>query len=275
MTPALSATEVLARYPAHADTLPALLASRVATVSAAPALCFEAREYSYGDLALAVALLARHLARYGVGLRTPVAHIASNSDLTVLAFLACAELGALFVPMNVVLTDRELSFVIGHSKPRVILARDSDIVRLRNLSSALDLGPMMLSLDRLGATVPAASEVIAGLSALPAAELDRTAPIDPETSLVVVYTSGTTGFPKGVVHSHRNYVWAAEAFVLRMQLQPDDRLLTVLPFFHVNALFYSLGGALAAGATLITTDGFSASRFWEIATTTGATEFNT
>ena len=69
--------------------------------------------------------------------------------------------------------------------------------------------------------------------------------------------------------------WAAEAFVERMHLQPTERLLTVLPFFHINALFYSLGGGLVAGAMLVATDLFSASRFWDLAAATGATQFNT
>ena len=55
---------------------------------------------------------------------------------------------------------------------------------------------------------------------------------------------------------------AGEGFVERMHLQPDDRLLCILPMFHVNAIFYSLGGALAAGATLILEPRFSASTFW-------------
>jgi crotonobetaine/carnitine-CoA ligase len=60
-----------------------------------------------------------------------------------------------------------------------------------------------------------------------------------------------------------------------MHLQPADRLLTMLPFYHVNALFYSAGGALAAGGALITAAGFSASRLWDLAAECGATVFNT
>ena len=60
-----------------------------------------------------------------------------------------------------------------------------------------------------------------------------------------------------------------------MHLQPEDRLLCVLPMFHINAIFYSLAGALAAGATLILEPRFSASTFWQIVKDTGATEVNT
>ncbi|MGH8227852.1 MAG: AMP-binding protein, partial [Steroidobacteraceae bacterium] len=99
-------------------------------------------------------------------------------------------------------------------------------------------------------------------------------PPAPDDPAVVIYTSGTTGFPKGVVHTHRTYILAAEGFVARMHLQPSERLLTVMPFFHINALFYSFGGAIASGGTVITVPKFSASQFWNLAAQTGATEFN-
>jgi crotonobetaine/carnitine-CoA ligase len=66
----------------------------------------------------------------------------------------------------------------------------------------------------------------------------------------------------------------AEAFVHRMYLQPDERLMCVLPLFHINALMYSLGGAMACGGTLILIRRFSASNFWQQAAETRATEVN-
>jgi crotonobetaine/carnitine-CoA ligase len=117
---------------------------------------------------------------------------------------------------------------------------------------------LLETLERLGGPVPRATS----------------ASVTSEDALVVIYTSGTTGFPKGVVHTHRTYILAAEGFVSRMYLQSGERLLTVMPFFHINALFYSFGGALACGGALVTTARFSASQFWKLAADSGATEFN-
>ena len=97
----------------------------------------------------------------------------------------------------------------------------------------------------------------------------------PDATVILVYTSGTTGFPKGVMHSQHTVALTGEAFVQRMFLQPDERILCILPMFHINAVFYSLTGSLAAGATLILEPRFSASRFWEVAHATRATEVNT
>jgi crotonobetaine/carnitine-CoA ligase len=97
----------------------------------------------------------------------------------------------------------------------------------------------------------------------------------PDAACVFIYTSGTTGVPKGVMHGQRALLLAGEGFVQRMYLQPEDRLLCILPMFHINALFYSLAGALAAGATLILLPRFSAHTFWRDVARTHATEANT
>jgi crotonobetaine/carnitine-CoA ligase len=90
----------------------------------------------------------------------------------------------------------------------------------------------------------------------------------------IVYTSGTTGFPKGVIHVHKDFTLTGEAFTLCAGIGPEDRLFTILPLFHVNAEYYSTMGALAAGASLILVPKFSAGIFWDQAVYYGATEFN-
>ncbi len=98
--------------------------------------------------------------------------------------------------------------------------------------------------------------------------------VDPEATCIIVYTSGTTGSPKGVMHSQSSLISAGEAFVERMHLQPSDRLLTILPLFHINAMFYSVLGAFAAGAVLLIEQRFSASTFWDRVVDLKATQVN-
>jgi crotonobetaine/carnitine-CoA ligase len=98
--------------------------------------------------------------------------------------------------------------------------------------------------------------------------------ISADAACLIVYTSGTTGFPKGAMHSQRSFLTGGEAFVQRVHLQDDDRVMIVLPLFHINALFYSVAGTLAAGASMAIVPRFSASTFWQTAVDTGATEVN-
>jgi crotonobetaine/carnitine-CoA ligase len=95
-----------------------------------------------------------------------------------------------------------------------------------------------------------------------------------DDTVLIIYTSGTTGFPKGAMHSQRNFVMAGESNISRLWLQPDERLMVVLPMFHVNALFYSTAGALAAGCSLVLMPRFSASEFWNAAVEYGVTQVN-
>jgi len=219
-------------------------------------------------------LLAVAACRRNVNKGDRIALVSVNTDLSVIIYLAAAKLGALFVPLNPAATDSDLQYMLSHSRASVVVCQPEDLERTRTICDALDQ-VRVIDLNELGLGAPDAGALSESIRRLAANSAEIELPeIGPDDPVVVIYTSGTTGFPKGVVHSQRNYVLAGEAFVARMHLQPQDRLLALLPFFHINALFYSLGGSLAAGATLITARRFSASQFWNFATATRATQFN-
>lgn len=275
MSAELSPAAVLALYPDHDHTVPSFLKTRRVVAGERAALEFEQRVWTFDQLAQAVELLARVFAKRGADKSDAIALISTNSDLSVLIFLAAARLGAVFVPLNPQATDTELEYLLRHCGAQEIVCEPADLARVAKVAAALVSPPRLIGLHDLGAAAKDAAGVASRLQGL-VGESASAAPANaaPGDALVVIYTSGTTGYPKGVVHTHRSYVLAAEAFVARLYLQPSDRLLAVLPFFHINALFYSLGGALAAGATLITTRGFSASAFWNLAVAARVTEVN-
>jgi len=118
--------------------------------------------------------------------------------------------------------------------------------------------------------------VIVEVGELFAAEPDGIGPADvePEDVAVLIPTSGTTGRSKLVMQTHLAYVMAGEGFPFWMQLTGDDRLMTSLPLFHINAPAYSTLGSVAARASLVLLSGFSAGSFLDAARRYGATEFN-
>ncbi len=143
--------------------------------------------------------------------------------------------------------------------------------------------PRAVVTDAEGAPGIAAGAAEAGVAAavldvdeLAAAAADGRGPadVDPGDVAVMIPTSGTTGRSKLVMQTHRAYVMAGEGFPWWMGLTADDRLMTSLPLFHINAPAYSTLGSVAAGASLVLLPRFSARSFLDDARRYGATEFN-
>jgi crotonobetaine/carnitine-CoA ligase len=93
--------------------------------------------------------------------------------------------------------------------------------------------------------------------------LEEMPAVSPRDISMLVYTSGTTGNPKGVQVTHQMYVAAGQGFAHWTRATSTDRFFTCLPYFHANAQYYSTMGAMASRATLVVADRFSASRFWD------------
>jgi crotonobetaine/carnitine-CoA ligase len=195
--------------------------------------------------------------------------MAPNSASYVVLFFALARVGAILVPINPDFGIEEAAYILTHADVSAVACTANTLPVVRAACGRVARRPWFVLLDGSAESVPGFAEL---LDSTPAASLPDA--IDAEDIGLILYTSGTTGFPKGVMHSQRSFVLAGEAFVERMHLQPEDRLFVVLPFFHINALFYMLGGAAAAGASLLIVPKFSASAFWRTAADGGATAVN-
>ena len=262
-------SEVLALYPAHDGSLSGLLASRAAFGRDRPFVIYAQRTWRWGEFQDAVQRAARMLADRGIAHGDRVAVMAPNSDSYALLFFALARIGAMLVPVNPEFGVEEAGYVLKHAEVSAVACTQSAYPVASRACEDMRTHPWFTLLDGHEEAVPGFDRLLAAAprSAPPA-------PAGPEDICLILYTSGTTGFPKGVMHSQRNFVMAGEGFVERMHLQPEDRLLCVLPLFHINALFYSLGGAAAAGAAIVFAPRFSASGFWRLAAQCGATEVN-
>jgi crotonobetaine/carnitine-CoA ligase len=266
----LSPLEVIRTYPAHAGTLGSMLASRAAVAPDRVFVQFGERAWTYRGMVDAVARAAAMYAARGVRRGDRVGVMSLNHPSTVITLYALARLGATMVPVNPDFGPEEAGYVLRHAQVCGVLSSPDAFATVEQACANLDPPPWRL----VNEPGPAGVEVFADAVARTAGEppLDAAAP---DVVCVFIYTSGTTGFPKGVMHSQSNMLLAGEGFVARMHLQPDDRVMCILPMFHVNALFYSLSGTLAAGATLVLEPRFSASSFWRRVAETGATEVNT
>jgi crotonobetaine/carnitine-CoA ligase len=261
--------EVLRLYPEHDGTLHGLLASRAALQPDRPFLLFQDATWTWGQLAGAVEATARGLAARGIHAGDRFAVMAPNSDAYVILFFALARLGAILVPVSPEFRVHEARYVFEHAEVAAAACTPGTLAVAREAGQGMAPRPWLMLLE---GTAEGLLDFPGLRASLPPGRLPGD--ICADDTCLVMYTSGTTGFPKGVMHSQRNAAMAGEGFVERMYLQPEDRLLCVLPLFHINALLYSLCGAAAAGASLVLAPRFSASQFWPLAARTGATEVN-
>lgn len=264
----LSPLDVLRLYPAHNYTLPGALGSRMQSVADRPFLTFAGRDWTWRSFADAVPRVAAALAARGIGKGDRVAIIDRNTDWHVVLLFALARLRAVMVPVNPDFGVEETAYVLGHAQVSGVFTGSEPLDTVRSAIGRIDENPWVGLTDGI-------EDGISEISALLNADsLESVGEPEPDDTCIIIYTSGTTGFPKGVMHSHRNYLLAGEAFVQRVHLQPDDRVMIVLPLYHMNALFYSTAGTVAAGSSMVVVPKFSASTFWHTAANSGATEVN-
>ena len=176
---------------------------------------------------------------------------ARSTDQYLLTWLALMEVGAVQVPVNPKSSRAELAGFVQQAAPTLIVTDD-------------DLAPLIGDAPRV--------EVGEIFDAVP----DGRGPanLDERDVAVMIPTSGTTGRSKLVMQTHLAYVMAGEGFPYWLQLTSDDRLMTSLPLFHINAPAYSTLGSVAARGSLVVLPAFSASEFIAAARGYEATEFN-
>ena len=244
---------------AFPETIPDLLEARAARAGERAWLFFEGESWTLRDVVGAVDRVAVGLAERGVGKGDRVALLLGNRPEALFAWLAANRLGAIAMPLNPALKRVEVAGLFRLAAPRVVVA-DEHRALADDASSDVgsDSRPQLAAPGDLGSAGQGAPRV--------AVAADDVA--------VLIATSGTTGAPKAVMQTHRAYALTAEAFPAWLGLTDADRLLAVLPLFHINAQAYSVMGALGAGAGLALLPKFSASRFWEDVRRTGATEVN-
>jgi crotonobetaine/carnitine-CoA ligase len=245
------------------ETIPGLLAAAVDRDAGATWIRSDEDTLTFGAAAGQVAGIAERLRDAGVGRGDLVMVTARTTPSYVLCWLALASLGSVTVPTDPSGTLDELTGLVRQVLPRAIVT-DADLRPLVSDAGG-PLGVEVLDLDALLGDRTGESRV-AGRAI--------EGSVGPDDLAVLIPTSGTTGRSKLVMQTHRAYAMAGVGFPYWMELTAEDRLMTSLPLFHINAPAYSVLGSLAAGAGLVLLPRFSASGFLESARRHGATEFN-
>ena len=211
------------------------------------ALIFGEERWTYGRLNAAANRLANWLAASGIRPGDRVALLGHNSAEWIVAYFAAAKAGAILVPASYWFKGDELRYVLSDSAARLLIAeRDfADLVvgergGLPRLDRVLWIG------ESPDPGQPSLAEVMAGA---PADEPES--PLDERDGQIIMYTSGTTGFPKGVLLSHRAHVLHAATWAAETRAGREDVYLCTYPLFHTGGTDCGIVPPLYVGATVV------------------------
>jgi fatty-acyl-CoA synthase len=210
-----------------------------------PAVRFEGRTLSYAALALRIEAAARALkSELGIGRGDRVAVVAANHPDTLVLLYACARIGAMLVPLNWRLAIPEQLFILNDASVSALVVEEAFAAVIAPLGDALPKAAVVgLGFEPRGAMS------FEHLLALGTGD-GRSPHVDLSAPLVVVYTSGTTGRPKGAVLRQEALFWNGVMSQHMHGLTSEDHVLTVLPLFHVGGLNIQTTPALHHGATV-------------------------
>ena len=245
--------------PLAGDTLPAILLSHAEATPDRVALRQKElgrwRRITWAEYAERASLLGLGLRALGVEAGDKVAIHSENRVEWLLADMGIQGIGAIAVGVYPTSPAAEVGYVLGHSESVVLFAEDEE-----QLDKALEVRKDLPNLrkivvtDMRGVEAPEEDLVmsLADLEALGAAEERATydrlvAELDPEDVAVIVYTSGTTGPPKGAMLAHRNLLAAAASSAVAYDVGEDDEVLSYLPLCHVAERLISVINAIASG----------------------------
>lgn len=263
------------QHPLERWTTSAVLHRAASLGAERAAIVFGEAVLSFGELDEGANRVGHALRALGVRRGDRVAVLVGNRPEYLLLYHGVGRLGAILVPLVTQSKLPEIEYFVEHSEASVLVVDEErwETVRAALLPHRSPAFASVRHVARVGAEEVAGSHRLEVLLAAASPDRPEDEP-EEQDPVAFMYTSGSTGRPKAVIHSHFTAVAQADAVCERMAYGPEDRLMTIFPLFHGNALVWSALTATYAGARVIVVDRFSASRFWEQARDHGATAVN-
>lgn len=223
----------------------------------------ERQEWTYSEFSEATKRLASGISKRGIGAGDFVLIHMENCPEYLLTWFACARLGAIAVTTNTRSAADELRYYADFSGVKAAITQPKFAKFIKENCSNIEW-MAVTDMDTESSAPQVINDGLAFSSLFSDDELVERTP-DPTSPLCVMYTSGTTSRPKGVVWTHANGLWAGKSGAYIEELTPSDVHHVLLPLFHMNALSASILPSLWVGASVVLQPKFSASRYWDVA----------
>ena len=245
--PATTLADVFAQHQHERPGAPLLLAPETG------------RQHTYGALGADVAALDALLTAQGIGAGAHVGFLLPNGLATSALFLATMIAGRVTVPLNLLSQAPQLAYVLAHSEVRCVFVSGEQAA---TLAAAVALLPTTagatsgIAVVNIDVDEPLASQLP------PLTGTAKTAAPQANDPALLMYTSGTTGKPKGALLTHANLLHAARTVAAWHRLTPADRVLSSLPLYHINGQCIATLSPFVSGGSIVTPHRFSASAWW-------------
>ena len=197
--------------------------------------------FSYADAWTLSARMANAFSAAGLQPGDRVTVQAAKTPQTLCLYLACLRSGLVYHPLNDAYQPAELEYFIGDAEPRAVICDPDNLDVFTGITAATDCRRWTLDVHGRGSLLEAA------------ADCPDEAPVthcDADTTAVLLYSSGTTGQPKGAMLTHANLASNTATLVEAWGFTRDDRLLHALPVYHAHGLFVGLGCAMTSGCSM-------------------------
>lgn len=234
------------------QTIYSLFANGLELNADGDALVYENGRLTYSELSNCIDSTAAGLSAHGVEQGTRVAVLLRNCSEYVILFFAVAKLGAILVPLNVKETAHELGFILNDCEAELVIHGADLADRVPDKSAVVSLC-RIISVD-IDSEQPL--EIFSGHG-----RTEDAVPISEDETGVILYTSGTTGRPKGAKICQLNFVHSVLHYHFAMRMGPEDRSIIAVPMSHVTGLVALVAVAAHSGAALIIMREFSAESF--------------
>jgi long-chain acyl-CoA synthetase len=209
---------------------------------------------TYAQLRNSAGALASELAAEGIRPGEVVSTMLPNGISSASLFFGAMYGGFIVSPVNLLAQDSQLEYTLAHSQTRVIFAAPEYVEHLRTLLARIGHHALIRP------TSPDALEFAVTTSG----GTTTASPPEPSSAAMLMYTSGTTGVPKGALLSHANMVHAGRAVAEHLALTNRDRVLSSLPLYHINGQVIATVGPVVSGGSIVMPHRFSVSSWWPL-----------
>jgi len=243
---------------------------------------FMGKDTTYGEFEFTVGRFAKGLQELGVEKGDHVAFLLGNTPHYLIALYATMRLGATAIPINPIYTPDEISYILHNGDVKAVIALDAllplvekgvpafpQVTSFIICETAADTAEKIAALSQEAkAKTHLFTQVIANVS-------DSLQPVEvaDDDNAIILYTSGTTGSPKGAMLTHENIYSNARDVAHYLGYKADDRIIATLPVFHVFALTVVVNAPLLSGATVLLAPRFSPTEIFALASEQKATVF--